>query len=159
LESGKNLDDVFKDVQGILIPGGFGARGTEGKIRAIEYARTKKVPMFGICLGLQLSVIEFARHVCGIDRATSEEFESGGEHLIHYMDGQSKDGRKGGNMRLGSYDCSLEKGSLARTIYGKDKITERHRHRLEVNNFYLNKLVEKGLVVSGFNTDLNLVKL
>jgi len=159
LESGKNLDDVFKDVQGILIPGGFGARGTEGKIKAIEYARTKKVPMFGICLGLQLSVIEFARHVCGIDRATSEEFESGGEHLIHYMDGQSKEGRKGGNMRLGSYDCSLEKGTLARSVYGKELISERHRHRLEVNNFYLNKLVEKGLVVSGFNKDLNLVEV
>jgi CTP synthase len=159
LENGENLDTVFKDVQGILIPGGFGSRGTEGKIKAITYARTKNIPMFGICLGLQLSVIEFARNVCKIDRATSEEFESGGEHLIHYMDGQSREGKKGGNMRLGSYDCHLEKNSLALKIYGQELIQERHRHRLEVNNLYLNKLVENGLVVSGFNRELNLVEV
>ncbi len=159
LEKNKDLSTVFKDVDGILIPGGFGARGTEGKIKAITYARTKKIPMFGICLGLQLSVIEFARNICHIEHATSEEFESGGEHLIHYMDGQTKAGPKGGNMRLGSYDCHIEKGTLAEDIYKKDIIKERHRHRLEVNNLYLNKLVENGLVVSGFNKELNLVEI
>jgi CTP synthase len=159
LESKTDLKEVFKNVQGILVPGGFGSRGTEGKIKAIHYARINKVPMFGICLGLQLSVIEFARNVCDIERATSEEFESGGEHLIHYMEGQTKEGRKGGNMRLGTYDCHLEKGTLAHKIYANDLIMERHRHRLEVNNMYLNRLTEKGLVVSGFNKELNLVEV
>nr|BDT27931.1 CTP synthase [Bacteriovorax sp. HI3] len=159
LEKGANLDDIFKGVQGILVPGGFGSRGTEGKIKAIEYARTKKIPFLGICLGLQLSVIEFARHVAGIKDATSEEFQSGGEHLIHYMEGQSSTGSKGGSMRLGSYECHLEPNSLAHKIYGSDKIQERHRHRLEVNNMYMNKLIGAGLVVSGFNRDLNLVEV
>jgi CTP synthase len=159
LEKKSNLDELFKDVQGILVPGGFGSRGTEGKIKAIEYARTKKIPFFGICLGLQLSVIEFARHVAGINDATSEEFESGGAHLIHYMEGQKRDGAKGGNMRLGSYDCSLENGSLARKIYGEEVIQERHRHRLEVNNMYIDKLTKAGMKVSGFNKELNLVEV
>jgi CTP synthase len=159
LEKNANLDEVFKDVQGILVPGGFGSRGTEGKIRAIEYARTKKIPFLGICLGLQLAVIEFARHVAGISDATSEEFQSGGNHLIHYMEGQSETGTKGGSMRLGSYDCYLEPSSLARKIYKSEKIEERHRHRLEVNNMYINKLVSSGLVVSGFNRELNLVEV
>lgn len=159
LEKNSNLNEVFKGVQGILVPGGFGSRGTEGKIKAIEYARTKKVPFFGICLGLQLSVIEFARHVAGITDATSEEFQSGGSHLIHYMEGQKKDGAKGGNMRLGSYDCSLESGTLARKIYGAEVIQERHRHRLEVNNMYIDKITKAGMKVSGFNKDLNLVEV
>lgn len=154
-----NLGDVFKDIQGILVPGGFGSRGTEGKIKAIEFARHNKIPFFGICLGLQLSVIEYARHVVGLTNATSEEFQSGGEHLVHYMEGQSVAGKKGGSMRLGSYACSLEEGSLARRIYGQETIFERHRHRLEVNNMYINRLVEKGLVISGFNKDLNLVEV
>ena len=159
LETESNLDAVFNGVDGILVPGGFGSRGTEGKIRAIEYARTKKIPFFGICLGLQLAVIEYARHMAGITEATSEEFKSGGDLLIHYMDGQSRDGAKGANMRLGAYDCSLLKGTLAHKLYGADKISERHRHRLEVNNLYLNKLQEKGLVVSGFNQELSLVEV
>ncbi len=159
LESNANLDEIFKDVQGILVPGGFGSRGTEGKIKAIEYARTKKIPFFGICLGLQLSVIEFARNVVGITDATSEEFQSGGTHLVHYMEGQTRDGSKGGNMRLGSYNCSLESQSLARKIYGQEQIQERHRHRLEVNNMYIDKLTNAGLVVSGFNKELDLVEV
>jgi CTP synthase len=154
-----NFETVFKDVQGILVPGGFGARGTEGKILAIEYARKNKIPFFGICLGLQLSVIEYARHVAGIAEATSEEFEKGGDHLIHYMEGQSSTGSKGGNMRLGSYDCSLSEGSLARKIYGAETIHERHRHRLEVNNMYMDKLSKAGLKISGFNKELNLVEV
>lgn len=159
LEKGANLDEIFKDVHGILVPGGFGSRGTEGKIKAIEYARTKKIPFLGICLGLQLAVIEFARHVAGIKEATSEEFGSGGELLIHYMEGQSSSGSKGGSMRLGSYECHLEPKSLAHKIYNSDKIQERHRHRLEVNNMYMNKLITAGLTVSGFNRDLNLVEV
>lgn len=158
-EKGTNLDEVFKDVHGILVPGGFGSRGTEGKIKAIEYARKNKIPFFGICLGLQLAVIEYARHVAGITDATSEEFQSGGSHLIHYMEGQKKDGAKGGSMRLGNYDCSLEAGSLARKVYGADVIHERHRHRLEVNNMYMDKLTKSGLTVSGFNKELNLVEV
>lgn len=158
-EKGTDLDDVFKDVQGILVPGGFGSRGTEGKIKAIEYARKNKIPFFGICLGLQLAVIEYARHIAGISDATSEEFQSGGSHLIHYMEGQKKDGAKGGNMRLGNYECALESGSLARKVYGADIIQERHRHRLEVNNMYMDKLTKAGLTVSGFNKELNLVEV
>lgn len=159
LEKGGGLEEIFNGVQGILVPGGFGSRGTEGKIKAIEYARKNKIPFFGICLGLQLSVIEFARHVAGITDATSEEFEKGGEHLIHYMEGQSSNGAKGGNMRLGSYDCTLSDGSLARKIYGAETIHERHRHRLEVNNMYIDQLTKAGLKVSGFNKQLNLVEV
>jgi CTP synthase len=159
LEKNANLDDIFKGVQGILVPGGFGARGTEGKIKAIEYARKNKIPFFGICLGLQLSVIEFARNVIGLKDATSEEFQSGGSHLIHYMEGQKSDGAKGGNMRLGSYECSLLEGSLAKKIYRADTIHERHRHRLEVNNMYMDQFAKSSLVVSGFNKELNLVEV
>ncbi len=159
LEKGTNLDELFAGVQGILVPGGFGSRGTEGKIKAIEYARTKKIPFFGICLGLQLAVIEYARHVAGILDATSEEFQSGGAHLIHYMEGQSSSGTKGGSMRLGSYDCHLEPKSLAMKIYQHETIQERHRHRLEVNNMYMDKITAAGLTVSGFNRELNLVEV
>lgn len=159
LENNKNLSEVFKDVQGILVPGGFGARGTEGKIRAIEYARKNNIPFLGICLGLQLSVIEYTRNVMGLTDATSEEFQSGGSHLIHYMEGQRNIGSKGGNMRLGSYECSLLEGSLAKKIYKADIIHERHRHRLEVNNMYVDKFANSGLVVSGFNKELNLVEV
>lgn len=159
LENGGDIEKLLSGVQGILVPGGFGSRGTEGKINAIEYARTKKIPFFGICLGLQLSVIEYARHIAGIADATSEEFQSGGSHLIHYMEGQRNVGTKGGNMRLGSYACALEAGSLAHKIYGNDNIFERHRHRLEVNNMYLDKLTKAGMTVSGFNKELNLVEV
>ncbi len=159
LENNADLTIVFREVQGILVPGGFGSRGTEGKIRAIEYARENKIPFFGICLGLQLAVIEYARHVAKISDATSEEFQSGGSHLIHYMEGQKSTGTKGGNMRLGSYECTLEAGSLAHKIYGTENIHERHRHRLEVNNMYLDKLSNAGLRVSGFNKVLNLVEV
>lgn len=162
----KKRDEMLANVHGILVPGGFGKRGTEGKIKAVEYARTKKIPYFGICLGMQLMVIEFARNVAGIKSATSEEFVDFDPNqppkedlVIHYMHGQTKDGPKGGNMRLGAYNCDLLKGSLAEKIYSAEKISERHRHRLEVNNKYINHLKEKGLVVSGANPDLNLVEV
>jgi CTP synthase len=120
LEQGKT--DVLKTVSSILVPGGFGQRGTEGKILAIKYARENKVPFFGICLGMQLAMIEFARHVAGIKDATSQEFSSSGTPVIHFMQGQSEEMKKGGSMRLGAYACSLEKNSLAEKVYQKEEI-------------------------------------
>ncbi len=150
---------LLEKVDGILVPGGFGERGTEGKIKAIQYAREKNVPFFGICLGLQLAMIEFTRHVVGIKDATSEEFGAKGSPVIHYMIGQTKDGAKGGSMRLGAYDCELSKGSMAHKIYGANKISERHRHRLEVNNAYVDKVKEAGMIISGVNPQLDLVEV
>ncbi len=158
LEKGVKLE-LLEKVDGILVPGGFGSRGTEGKIKAIQFARENKKPFFGICLGLQLAVIEFARHVVGIKNATSMEFADKGELVVHYMPGQTKDGTKGASMRLGSYDCEFSKGSLGEKIYGTRKISERHRHRLEVNNEYIKQLKDKGLIVSGMNMELNLVEV
>jgi CTP synthase len=157
IEIGKT--ENLKNVDGILVPGGFGERGTEGKIQAIKFAREHKVPFFGICLGLQLAIIEFARHKAGIATATSQEFEKDGEYVVHYMEGQTKEGTKGGNMRLGAYDCHLEKESLAHKIYHHINISERHRHRLEVNNKYVDQLKEAGLTISGINERLNLVEV
>ncbi len=151
--------DLLDSVEGILVPGGFGSRGTEGKIKAIQYAREKKKPFFGICLGLQLAIIEYARNMVGIKDATSMEFTDKGDFVVHYMHGQSKDGAKGGSMRLGAYSADLKAGSLAAQVYGSGKISERHRHRLEVNNEYVKRLTDKGLVVSGTNPDLNLVEV
>lgn len=151
--------DLLEKVDGILVPGGFGTRGTEGKIKAIEFAREKKKPFFGICLGLQLATIEFARNVVGIKEATSMEFSESGDFIVHYMAGQSKEGSKGGSMRLGAYDCELKKGTLGHKVYGVDKISERHRHRLEVNNDYIDRLAGKGLIISGKNPSLNLVEV
>lgn len=158
-KSSEQMDKILSSVDGILVPGGFGERGTEGKIAAIKYAREKKVPYFGICLGMQLAMIEFARHKAGLKRATSEEFESGGEPVIHYMEGQTKEGSKGGSMRLGAYACHLESGTLAHRIYGKNDISERHRHRLEVNNMFLSHIQKAGMTVSGINKELNLVEV
>jgi len=151
--------ELLKEVTGILVPGGFGSRGTEGKILAIKYARENKIPFFGICLGMQLAIIEFARNVVGIKEATSMEFSETGEFLIHYMQGQTRDGAKGGSMRLGAYACELENGSLAHKIYGEQHISERHRHRLEVNNHYIPVLTKKGLRFSGANKELDLVEV
>jgi CTP synthase len=146
-------------LQGILVPGGFGERGTEGKIKAIRFAREQRVPFFGICLGLQLAIIEFARHVVGLKEATSEEFGSGGELVVHYMEGQKREGAKGGNMRLGAYDCAIKSDTLAARIYQSALISERHRHRLEVNNMYVAQIEKSGLVFSGMNPELNLVEI
>lgn len=152
------LKDVSR-VDAILVPGGFGQRGTEGKIKAIQYARENNIPFFGICLGMQLAMIEFARHVAGIKNATSMEFSKSGDFVVHYMEGQSDDISKGGSMRLGAYACSLADGSLAKKIYGSSDISERHRHRLEVNNEYREKLENAGMVISGVNKELNLVEV
>lgn len=158
LEKGQK-NDLLENVDGILVPGGFGSRGTEGKIKAIQFAREKKKPFFGICLGLQLAVIEFARNIAGLKNATSMEFSDSGDFLVMYMAGQSKDGAKGASMRLGAYHCDFISGSLGEKVYGTNSITERHRHRLEVNNDYLKQLTDKGLVVSGKNKELNLVEV
>jgi CTP synthase len=128
-------------------------------MKAIQYARENKKPFFGICLGLQLAIIEFARNVVGIKDATSMEFSEVGSMVVHYMNGQSKEVAKGGSMRLGAYDCELSAGTLAHKIYGSKMISERHRHRLEVNNSFLSKMTEQGLVVSGLNPKLNLVEV
>lgn len=149
---------------GILVPGGFGNRGTEGKIRAIKYCRENGIPFFGLCLGLQLAVIEFARSVCGLEKASSVEFAPRGEidPVIDVMPDQQvllEERRYGGTMRLGGYACSLKKGSLAQRSYGTDAVRERHRHRYEVNNKYRDMLERAGLVVSGVNPERNLVEI
>ena len=150
---------LLEQVQGILVPGGFGSKGIEKKIEAIAYARKQKIPFFGICLGMQLAVIEFARNQVDIRDAISQEFSDKGSPVIHYMEGQSDTCDKGGTMRLGAYPCHLKKGSLAAKIYGTSEISERHRHRLEVNNTFLPQLEENGLVASGINPQLNLVEI
>jgi CTP synthase len=154
------LGDAFAGVDGILVPGGFGERGSEGKISAIRHARENQIPFFGICLGMQMAVVEFARHVCGIEDAFSAEFrEEAKNPVIHMMEGQKSVTRKGGTMRLGSFPCTLARGTLARRIYGAPDITERHRHRFEFNNGYRKTLKESGLVISGTNPDLDLVEI
>jgi CTP synthase len=160
----KNIEQNLKDVDGILVPGGFGERGIEGKILAIRYARVKEIPFFGICFGMQLAAIEFARHVCGIRDATSREFEpktqSGRENLvIDFMEEQRNISSKGGTMRLGSCPCSLKDGSLSREIYGENLIYERHRHRYEFNNRYRPLFEKKGMLIAGFNRERDLVEI
>lgn len=155
----KGDDSKLKEVHAILVPGGFGHRGTEGKIKAIQFARENKTPFFGICLGMQLAIIEYARNIAKIKNATSMEFKNSGDFVIHYMEGQSEDISKGGSMRLGAYSCTLTKDSLAQKIYKTTEISERHRHRLEVNNAYKTKLIEAGMVISGINKALDLVEV
>lgn len=150
---------LLKTVNAILVPGGFGQRGTEGKIEAIKYARENQVPFFGICLGMQLAMIEFARNIAGIKNATSMEFADSGDFIVHFMEGQKEDMRKGGSMRLGAYDCHLKVNSLAHKIYGSEFISERHRHRLEVNNDYKKELMDKGMIISGENDEHGLVEV
>ncbi len=156
----KGADATLAACDGILVPGGFGERGTQGKIQAVRYAREKRVPFFGICLGLQIAVIEYARNVLGLEKATSEEFSPDAEHkVIHMMEHQKSVTKKGGSMRLGSYPCVLKQGTLARRIYGTEEARERHRHRFEVNNAYRERLSEKGMVFSGVSPDGELVEM
>jgi CTP synthase len=156
----KGADAALAGCDGILVPGGFGSRGTQGKIEAVRYARQHRVPFFGICLGLQIAVIEFARHMAHIDGATSEEFDpNAADNVIHMMEHQKSVVRKGGSMRLGAYPCQLAAGSLARTVYGVDHITERHRHRFEVNNAYRERLAAAGMRFSGLSPDGELVEM
>jgi CTP synthase len=154
------IGTTFDDVDGILVPGGFGERGSEGKIAAIRYAREEQMPFFGICLGMQMAVVEFARNVCGIEDAYSSEFKEDAKNpLIHIMEKQKSVKGKGGTMRLGAYPCALAGQTLARRIYGQDEISERHRHRYEFNNAYRQKLQQCGLVVSGSYAKEDLVEI
>jgi CTP synthase len=147
-------------VDGILVPGGFGVRGTEGKIFAVRHARERKIPFFGICLGLQMAVIEFARDVLGLDGANSLEFDDKTQHpVVTLMASQIGVEEKGGTMRLGSYACKLKDGTKARELYAADFIHERHRHRYEFNNSYRQQFESAGLVFSGMNPDLGLVEM
>jgi CTP synthase len=151
---------LLSDVDAVLVPGGFGVRGTEGKIQAVRYAREKKVPFFGICLGLQMAVIEYARSMLNLSGANSLEFDEATAHpVVTLMESQTTVKDKGGTMRLGAYKCALKPGSLAHKLYEKDEILERHRHRYEVNNQYRGRLQEAGLVFSGHNPELNLVEM
>lgn len=152
---------LLNKCDGILVPGGFGNRGIEGKIRAIEFAREMQVPFFGICLGMQLMAVEFARHVCGLKKAHSAEFvpmKSKTPKIVDYMFGQVS-AQKGGTMRLGAYDCRLSKGSLAAQAYRKPLISERHRHRLEFQNKYLKVFQKHGLKASGICPKPRLVEI
>ena len=152
LESSKRVGKQMDNLNGVIVPGGFDIRGVEGKIRAIEQCRTKGLPFLGICLGLQCSVIEFCRNVLGIEEATSEEFNREAKHkVIHYIPGQESILKKSGTMRLGAYECSLVEGSLVHGLYGKKKISERHRHRYEVNEEYVEQMRVKGYKVSGYH--------
>jgi CTP synthase len=151
---------ALDEVDAILVPGGFGIRGTEGKILAVRHARERKIPFFGICLGLQMAVIEFGRDVLGLDKANSLEFDEQTPHpVVTLMDGQKGVLEKGGTMRLGSYPCQLKEGTLARELYGADLIHERHRHRFEFNNAYRAQFEAAGMVFSGVNPDLGLVEM
>jgi len=145
---------------GMLVPGGFGWRGIEGKLETIRYARVNKVPMFGICLGLQCAIVEFARNVCGIEDAVSSEFGPNAKNqVISLMPDQAEVAEKGGTMRLGAYPCELKEGTLVRKIYGENLISERHRHRYEINNKYREKLAAHGMVFSGLSPNGQLVEI
>ena len=155
-----DLKDIFKDIDGILVPGGFGSRGIEGKIKAINYARVNNIPFLGICLGMQLAVIEFARNVCNIEDANSTEFEPTTKNpIIDLMADQKSIINMGGTLRLGNYECEIEKGTLAYKDYKETRILERHRHRYEFNNKYKSILEEKGMVFSGMNKVADLVEI
>jgi CTP synthase len=155
-----NVGQIFKGVSGILVAPGFGERGIEGKITAIHYARTNLIPFFGICLGMQCAVIEFARNVLGLKAAHSTEMDKNTPApVIHLQDSQKKVTHKGGTMRLGAYPCKLQNGSLARHIYGRSEISERHRHRYEFNNAYLEQFGNAGMVASGIHPEKGLVEI
>ena len=152
-------DRHLKDIAGLLVAPGFGERGIEGKIKAIQYVRMKNIPFLGICLGLQCAVIEFARNVCGLDRANSTEFKQTDQNVIDMMLEQKKVKEYGGTMRLGAYPCRLEKGSRAQRAYKTDLIQERHRHRFEVNNAFKETLASQGMIFSGICPDNELVEM
>ena len=156
----ENAAEVFGDVSGILVPGGFGSRGIEGKISAIRYARENNIPFLGLCLGMQLSIVEFARHVVGFRDAHSVELNSATTHpVISLMADQEGVDNIGGTLRLGSYPCKLAKDSLAYKLYKEELIHERHRHRYEVNNDYRKDLTNNGMMLSGISPDGRIVEM
>lgn len=155
-----DLKVIFKDTKGILVPGGFGTRGIEGKIKAINYARTNNIPFLGICLGMQLAVIEFARNVVGLEDASSTEFDSTCTNpIIDLMADQKAIVNMGGTLRLGNYECTLKPNTLAYSLYKTEKILERHRHRYELNNTYKEQLEKYGIVFSGKNEESDLMEI
>ncbi|MFO7635806.1 MAG: CTP synthase [Clostridia bacterium] len=156
----QNMEETMEGIQGILVPGGFGDRGIEGKIRAICYARESKTPYFGICLGMQLAIVEYARNVLGYADANSAEFHPSSRHkVIDLMQEQAGVRNKGGTMRLGLYPCNIQEDTLAHRIYGEDLIQERHRHRYEFANSFREDMEAKGMVLSGLSPDGNLVEM
>ena len=160
IKNDSDAEKVFSGMDGILLLPGFGSRGSEGKIISCKYARENKIPFLGICLGLQCAVIEFARNVCGLKGANSTEFNKKTSYpVIDLMESQKAIKAKGGTMRLGAYQCNLKKGTRAFSAYRKKTISERHRHRWEVNNRFRERLTKKGLIISGENSDLNLVEI
>ncbi|MBI2996137.1 MAG: CTP synthase [Candidatus Melainabacteria bacterium] len=162
LDNTTDLKDLFSDIEGVIVPGGFGDRGIEGKINAIKYARENKLPYLGLCLGMQCAVIEFARNVCGLTGANSTEFAPDTLHpVIDLMPDQESITQKGGTMRLGKYPCVLLPGSKSKTVYSEDNeiIYERHRHRYELNNFYRERLNLGGMTFAGISPDNTLVEL
>ena len=160
LEKDVDFKEIFKNTKGIIVPGGFGNRGTLGMIKAINYARVNNIPFLGICLGMQLSVIEFARNVCKLEDCNSTEFDPLCKNpIIDLMSDQKTVINMGGTLRLGNYNCKLLKGTLAYNDYKTDLIQERHRHRYEFNNKYMDLLKEKGMVFSGINEESNLVEI
>jgi len=155
----ENTEKVLSEVQGIIVPGGFGSRGIEGMVRAAKYAREHHVPYFGICLGMQISVIEYARNVAGLEGANSHEFDENSPYqVIHYMPGQNDEIDKGGTLRLGKYPCVLKAGTVIEKCYGKTEISERHRHRYEFANEYRETLEKAGLCLSGQSPDGRLIE-
>jgi CTP synthase len=155
----ETVENVLKGLDGVLVAPGFGERGLEGKIEAIRYVRENKVPFFGICLGMQCSVVEFARHVLGLEASSTELNPKTKNPVIDMMEEQKKITNKGGTMRLGAYTCKLKKGSKAYAAYGETSIHERHRHRYEFNNKYLEQIEEAGLKAVGINPESNLVEV
>lgn len=156
----ENTEKLFSEMDGMLVAPGFGERGIEGKIAAVKYARENKIPFFGICLGMQCATVEFARNVLGMKTANSVEFDPDTKDpVIDMMEDQKKITTKGGTMRLGAYDCHLEKGSKAFNVYGHTNIEERHRHRFEFNNKYLNDFKKAGMIATGLNPDTGLVEV
>ncbi len=156
----QGCEKLLAGVDGILIPGGFGNRGTEGKIQAVEYARVKKIPFLGICLGMQMAIVEFARNVAGFPKANSSELDPDTpDPVIYLMPEQNGVENLGGTLRLGAYPCILKKGTKAFELYGREEIQERHRHRYEVNNHYREALEGQGMVLSGLSPDKRIVEM
>ncbi len=156
----KTADELLKHCDGLIVPGGFGKRGIEGKIKCIEYARKNKMPYLGLCLGMQLMAVEWARNVSGLETANSTEFDEATKYpVIDFLPEQRKIKEKGATMRLGAYPCALAKGTRAHGLYASDNISERHRHRYEVNNELLPLLSDKGLVISGKSPDGSIVEM
>jgi len=156
----ESCGEVLDQLHGLLVAPGFGSRGIEGKINAIQYVRENNIPFFGICLGMQMAVIEYARNVLGLKDANSTEMDENTPHpVISLMDEQKEVENKGGTMRLGAWDCTLSPNSRVREIYQSDAISERHRHRYELNNSYLEALTDRGLKATGINPDTGLAEI